>query len=470
MRAQFASLAKQTVIYGLSQAVLPVVGLLTVPIFARTFSPAEFGVLEIATVLYAVLLIVVDFGMQSASQRSYYDYSEEEAQERRTVLATAFAFSLSISISVAALLALAREPVAEALFDGQGYDTLIALVALAMPLFTLAAMAREVMRLELRPWPFTISASIAAAVGGGVGVYLVLGPEKGLDGVLAGIAIGNACSAVFGVALVYRAIGTRFSVPELRTMLAFGVPLIPAGLAMWALQFVDRVMLARLDDLAEVGEYAVANRVALVLMLGVMALATAYSPFVLSQFNEDPEHEKRMRGRLLPIVTAGFAVGAVFLSLFAREMIEVIAPDFDRAYQAVPLVSIGLIAYGISNVAMAGISLARATRWFAIYALVAAVVNIGLNFIFIPWWGQIGAAAATAIAYSMLTGLIYRKAQQVYPTPYQGRQALTFFVLGSAACCFGLIDIEPVGVALAVKAGIFLAFCALVGALARMWR
>ena len=32
----------------------------------------------------------------------------------------------------------------------------------------------------------------------------------------------------------------------------------------------------------------------------------------------------------------------------------------------------------------------------------AAVVNIILNLLFIPWWGNIGAAAATAISYIML--------------------------------------------------------------------
>ncbi len=32
-------------------------------------------------------------------------------------------------------------------------------------------------------------------------------------------------------------------------MLAFGVPLIPSAIAMWALQFVDRILLTKLASL-----------------------------------------------------------------------------------------------------------------------------------------------------------------------------------------------------------------------------
>ena len=53
-----APLAKQTLAYGLSGLIVPVVGLITLPIFARVFTKSEYGVLELGTTLLSVALAV----------------------------------------------------------------------------------------------------------------------------------------------------------------------------------------------------------------------------------------------------------------------------------------------------------------------------------------------------------------------------------------------------------------------------
>lgn len=144
-------------------------------------------------------------------------------------------------------------------------------------------------------------------------------------------------------------------------MLAFGLPLVPAALALWALTFTDRLMLARLSELAAVGEYAVANRVAMPLLFAVAAFGTAFSPFILAAHSEDPEAEKELRGRVLTYLTAGLVLLALVLGLFAREIVDIVAPGFDRAYQATGLVAAGLAAFGLSTVTMTGLSITRRT-------------------------------------------------------------------------------------------------------------
>ena len=88
-------------------------------------------------------------------------------------------------------------------------------------------------------------------------------------------------------------------------MLAYGLPLILPALATWGLAFVDRFLLAGLGNLSEVGEYAVANRLAGVVLFLAMAFGTAYSPFTLSIYAEDPEAERRLRARALNLLTVG---------------------------------------------------------------------------------------------------------------------------------------------------------------------
>ena len=417
MRGHFVRLGKQTLVYGIGAVAQQILGAITLPIYARVFDPAEYGVIEVITVGLAVLSIAVDLGLASAAQRSYFDYSDAEVEERRVVLSSAIGPSMAIAAAVgrgdrdragANLGVAVRRPAVT--------PPRWLLAGLCIPAITLATLLREVMRLRFQPWRYLGSSLIAGGLGAMLSVLFVLAFSMGINGVFAGTLAGNAAAAVYGLIVAFPHLGRRISSRELRVMFAYGLPLIPSAFAMWALQFVDRVMLTKLASLSEVGQYAISNRLALVLLFVVSAFGIAYAPFMLAMHADDAEVERRFRGRLLTFVTAALVVIAVILSLFAREIIAVVAPGFDTAYQSVALVCAGMVALGVSQVAMAG-SRSSAERCCSPFTpRSAAVVNVVLNFILIPPWGQVGAGVATAVGYILLAVLYYRGAQRVYHT------------------------------------------------------
>ena len=110
VRLHLRTLVGQTAIYGLGGGVAQAVGILTVPVFARVLTPAEYGALEIYVVGIAVAVVLADAGLSSAAQRSFYDYRDDEPAPRRTVLVTAFVTSTALSAVVAAAIYVARDP------------------------------------------------------------------------------------------------------------------------------------------------------------------------------------------------------------------------------------------------------------------------------------------------------------------------------------------------------------------------
>lgn len=451
-------LGSQTLVYGMGGVALQVVGVVTLPIFARHFSVADYGILELGTVVAAILMIVVDGGMASASQRSYFDHSDEDEAIRRRILSTAFAFQLAVGVLMALLMAAFAGPIARALFDGREETGIVVLVGAALPAFAAAQFTREVLRLEFRAWSYLATSVAGAAVGAAVSILAVVAWDEGVDGPFIGALVGPLVGGVYGLALVWRRLIARPSWPELDTMLRYGVPLIPTALALWALSLIDRLMLARLADLDELGQYAVANRVAIPVLLIVTALSLALSPFILSMHQSDPEREKQVRARILTDFTAALSLTALVTALLAREIQQLAAPGFDEAFRSVGIVAFGLAAYGVSGVVVAAISIARQTRFLMIYSGLAALANIALNLVLIPPFGQIGAAIATLLAYVVLTGLYFRRAQRVYPTDYRTRAVVASFLVGLALMPLGAIEYPHWATALAVKLGAVAAF------------
>ena len=451
-------LSTQTLVYGIGGVALQLVGVITLPIFARVFSPADYGVLELGGVAAAILMIVVDGGMASASQRSYFDHGDDEEAVRRRILTTAFLFQLALGAAMAVLLALFAGPLSRALFDGREEKGLLILIGVALPAFAAAQFTHEVLRLEFRAWSYLATSVTAAAVGAAVSVLAVVAWDAGVEGPFIGALVGPLIGAVYGLALVWRRLTAHPSRHELAVMLRFGMPLIPTALALWALSLIDRVMLARLADLDAVGQYAVANRIALPVLLIVTALGIALSPFILSIHQTDPEREKEVRASVLTVFTAALVLMGLVCALWAREVGVLVAPDFDDAFHAVGIVAFGLVAFGVSSVVVAGISIARQTRWLTRYSAIAAVVNVALNFVLIPPLGQTGAALATLAAYGLLAALYYRRAQLIYPTPYDGRVVLATLAAGLALMPLGAIDYGDWALAWAVKLAALAAF------------
>jgi O-antigen/teichoic acid export membrane protein len=65
VRSHFATLGKQALIYGLSGAALQLVGLVTLPVYARYFTAAQYGVLELGNVLrvFGLGIAIVPVGL-----------------------------------------------------------------------------------------------------------------------------------------------------------------------------------------------------------------------------------------------------------------------------------------------------------------------------------------------------------------------------------------------------------------------
>ena len=84
----FIGLSKDSLIYGLGNAVLRILALLTAPIFTRIFVPAEYGIISLISSVISFLSLLLIFGMDNAIFVSYYQYKKE----RKEIISSAFWF------------------------------------------------------------------------------------------------------------------------------------------------------------------------------------------------------------------------------------------------------------------------------------------------------------------------------------------------------------------------------------------
>ena len=270
---------REVAIFGVGLVVGQALSAATTPLFTRALGPADFGTLDVLSVLVTLLSTVLLFGLDQAMVASYYH--QDSPDSRRALVSSGFTFLLLTGLVGCGAVMLVRGQLTHLLLGGSVRDSVLVAAVVGVPPAVAFMYTNEVLRLARRPFAFAFSGVLRAVVGGAVGAWLALVADWGVSGVLLGLAAGSAAALAYDVVVARRLIGFRLSGPSLRSMLPVGLPLIPMGIAFWSLMVVDRLVLVQFVDLEEVGYYALANKIALLMLWAVYGFRTGWTASVL---------------------------------------------------------------------------------------------------------------------------------------------------------------------------------------------
>ena len=129
-------------------------------------------------------------------------------------------------------------------------------------------------------------------------------------------------------------------------MLRFGLPTVPAEVSVFALNFVDRLYLYRVESADAAGLYSLSVKLAAVVVFTVRAFQYAWPPLAYS-IDDDAE-----AARLYSFVTTYYVLGTgvivAALALLGRWVVRLFAaPAFFAAHEALPWVALGWALYGL---------------------------------------------------------------------------------------------------------------------------
>jgi O-antigen/teichoic acid export membrane protein len=446
---QLGRLAKHSAIYGLGAVVSRLIGVFLLPVVTRYLTRAELGAVDTLIALSIVLVIVFRAGISMAFFRYYFDAEDDAGRTR--VVRTSFWYTMAAATTALLLGCLLAPQISEWLFSTHSHADLVRAAFVLLWAQMNYEQLTSLFRVEERSVAFVAATLANVLITVGSTILLVAVWDKGALGVLVGNFTGTL--VVYFVLLAYRRyqLGLEFDRPLFRQMQRFGLPLVPSGLAIWAIDFADRFFLLKLKNAAEVGLYSVGVRISTAILLLLIALRTAWPAFAYS-IKEDDE-AKRTYAFVLTYVLFVSSWVALTLSLLAPWLVRLLTtPAFYGGARVVPLLVFGATAFIGFNVMSIGIGRAKATQFNWVVTGAAAVVAVGLNLILIPPYGMMGAAASTLVAYTVMFFGMTVRAQQVFPVPYQWRRLAT--VVGAAVALTVLgkwLDV-PLGGALALCA------------------
>jgi O-antigen/teichoic acid export membrane protein len=427
--AQLRRLAKHSAIYGLGGLVSRILAVLLLPLYTSYLSPTDYGRVETLVALTAILVTLLRAGISNAFFRFYFD--SDDRDERVTVLRTAFWFTIATSTLGLALGWSFAPWIADLLNLGRDQDGLVRAAFVGLWAQMNYEQLTALFRVEERSAAFVAASLANVVLTIATTVALVVVFDQGPLGVIVGNFTGTLL--VYVALLGYRReqLGLEFDRELLRRMNRFGLPLVPSGLALWALNFSDRFFLAHIAGQDDVGRYSLGVRIASAMVLLLVAFRTAWPAFAYSI--DDDREARRTYGFVLTYLLFVACWLSLALGVLAPWLVRVLARDdafWEGADVVAPLAFAGAL-WGAYTVVSIGIGRLKRTQFNWVITGSAAALDVVLNLLLIPPYGIRGAAAAALTAFALMFVAMAVYAQRLYPVPYQWRRVTT--VLGTAA-------------------------------------
>lgn len=457
MRTRLRSLASDSVVYGLSDVISRFLSIFLVPIYTRLFTPADYGVLSLVNASVGVVSTFVVLGLDNSAHRWYWD-TEDDDDRSRTIASWTWC-QLVISSLFAGIVFFLAPWLSGIILKNEGGAMYFRLAGATLPLVVLGRVASGWMRMQRRPWATTFYALGTNLVTIVATLVLVVGLHWGLKGVYSGQIIAYAVGTVAAALLLRsRILPRHFAMARLREMLRYSFPLIPGALAYWVVGFADRYFVQAYSNTAEVGLYSVGSQIAALVAFATGAFQMAWGPFAFS-ISKQPDARKTYADAFLIYIWGGATMSAG-LSLFAPEAIRLVATTrYLGAADVVGLLALSYVMIGLTYIAATGPSLAKQTRPVGIAMTAAALLNIVLNFAFVPKFGKTGSAVATLISQGLTPAYLFYRSQQIYPIPYRFRTGIAVVTASLSVIIAGtLLQIESTWLEILVKLGLMLIF------------
>ena len=397
---EYHQFARRIGLIGATNLLISLSGLILLPILTKTLPIEDYGTYVQITVTIGLFPGVVMLGLPYTMVRFLAAAkSREEIQEGYYSIAGITILSAGLASIALFLLA---EPIAVALFDGRTTVTrILALVVFLECMNLLQYNYFRTFQQIKRYSSFLFLKTCLQLIL--VGILVLSG--HGIFGATVGLFATNLMLFLMMGFLIVSEIGV--AVPKfrhLREYLSFGLPTVPGNLSSWVVNSSDRYMVALFLGTAYVGYYSPGYSLGNIVNMFIAPLSFML-PAVLSKHYDDGNLKdvKTVLSYSMKYFLALAIPSVVGLSLLSKPLLTILStPEIaEQGYLITPFLALTGLLFGLFAIIAEILVLEKKTSITGTIWILAAVLNLGLNIIFVPRIGIMGAAATTLVAYSL---------------------------------------------------------------------
>lgn len=413
------------------------INFITLPIFSRLLTTTEFGIYNVFLSYEAILSIILSIALHTSMKSAKLEFKEKLDDYTSSIILIYMINTIIFSIFV--------------VIFGQPLSELMNLKSIELLLLVFFSFGCGVMNLynsrislDYSFKEYLVIAMINAI--GNIVLSLALITTVYKDNKDFGRIVGvTAVISIISIILLWR-IFSKAKPHYNRNYWSFGIkyslPIVPHGISQVLLAQCDRIMIRSMIGAAEAGIFSLAGNIRLIFTIISDSIVSAWGTWFYEQLEIGNIKYIQKRAVQLCAIFVIFTVGLMALS---PELVLVIGGKayVEGKYVAVPMILDAFILFLYSMVVQ-GEYYAQKTIYVMYGTVIAAIINVITNYIFIKKFDYIAAAYTTLfsyVCYLIVHVIISYRLMKVYILSLKWMFSFILIVVASAVLDIIFIDL-----------------------------
>lgn len=393
---------QKDILWYLLGAIFPMLlSFIKTPIFTRYFTPYEYGNLTIVTTTFGYISLFIYSWLSSCIWRYYNHFKNDN---KKDIFFSNIFYSYTICNIVTLLVCIIWIFV-----EKDNYIKLLIFINLMDTLLNqFIGFYMIVIRLEGKSVAYNILNIVISLMGFLILLLLTFLMHFRIEAmILSSMIIDSAIFLYVIKNVVKQKIHLSlksFSISIVKSFLNYGFVAIVCNVCLLVLTSSDRYIIKILSNIENVGIY---NQVYNLGQTSIAAFVGVYfnavNPILYEHLEKDIDNSNSVIRKYTIIYIIVILPLTVYFSLFSKQIsILLLGEKFRVGYRMMPYVMITSFIYGLTLFIEVKLKFMNKLSIVTVGFLLSAVMNIILNFIFIPKFGYQAAAVTTLISYVFL--------------------------------------------------------------------
>ena len=390
---KYGYLAKNTLFFSIGVFGAKILNFFLVPFYTNMLDNSEYGVIDLVTTTSSLLFYAVTLCLGDAVFL-YVIQDSDNKEEYFNIGKTQVFIGSGVVIPIIFLLKI----------FGIIHISKHILMFLCIHLFlsSLVSVYNYYLQATEKVKYVAISGIILTAVTVVSNLFFLLVLNMGLKGYFISSVLGLLSSTIFSGAMckkVHYTVRHFFHGRKIyKEMLIYSFPLVINGLAWWINGSIDRYFIAGISGVSFNGIYSAASTIPNILTMVSTVILQAWAISAIKEYDKDDKDG--FLGNVYSTCNFLFGLMCSVILIFNKFVTEIFLPEsYVSAWRSSIWLTVAVVFSIMSSFVGSIFSAAKDNRAYAVSTIVAAIVNIVLNAVLIPFLDEVGAAIATMVSF-----------------------------------------------------------------------
>lgn len=199
----------------------------------------------------------------------------------------------------------------------------------------------------------------------------------------------------------------RLTLSNLKGVLNYSIPLIPAVLGISIINLSDRYLIEKFTTAEELGFYSIGYNFGMVITVLITAIQTYSLPTYYKVLGKKNPQELLI-GKFNTLFIIFLIISSILLVLSTSFLIRngFLPKQYSPTLSYLPIIAYSYVFWGICLSITPFLGVESRTKTILIIYLIGALINIILNLHFIPAFGAVAAAYSTLVTFTVMSVLL----------------------------------------------------------------